>query len=555
VRRLKPVRVVGGAALLTAALVVVITDQVQRRTLVRREQRQLATAVESLAEDAGRLLAATPESAEAEIRRWAAVSGLRVTLIRADGVVHADSWTVAGLLDRLENHGSRPEVVAARQQGTGTARRRSVTTDRETLYVARLVGPRDRPMGFLRLAVELEPPARPWAAMVLALALAAGAALVARLRVQRFLGRVARHLVGWSDLPPTADLEALAEDADRHFRAERERLQRELDATRAALAEVSEGVLLLDRDGCLRFANAAAARLLGQPAAIGRPLVETVRDPALVTAVREVLEGEGDRLTSCGEVQGAELAVRVCAVAHPLLAAAVVLRDVRGERQLERARRALVADLAHELRTPLTVLAGLGEELRELGVAADLLASMERQVKRLEAFAHDLEELAAIESGRVRLEMAPVDLGVLVGQVVGDLRKKAEAAGVELRTNVGSVQLATDPRRLAQVLTNLVDNGIRYNRPGGSVTVTAAAEGDQVRLVVTDDGIGIPAAELPLVFQRFYRVHRGSQSEGGSGLGLAIVKHLVKALGGTVQLASREGEGTTVTVTLPAAGP
>jgi two-component system phosphate regulon sensor histidine kinase PhoR len=135
--------------------------------------------------------------------------------------------------------------------------------------------------------------------------------------------------------------------------------------------------------------------------------------------------------------------------------------------------------------------------------------------------------------------------------VVAELQPLAEARGVTVRLTGASATLRTDPVRLAQVLGNLVDNGIRYNRDGGSVTVDTAPEGDGVRVRVEDTGVGIPEADLPLVFQRFYRVRRGSGPEAGSGLGLAIVKHLVRALGGTVSLTSREGEGTQVTILVP----
>jgi signal transduction histidine kinase len=251
---------------------------------------------------------------------------------------------------------------------------------------------------------------------------------------------------------------------------------------------------------------------------------------------------------------GVELAVRVCPLAHPLFSAAVVLRDVRGERQLERARRALVADLAHELRTPVTVLAGVAEEVRETGGDGELAATLERQVKRLRTFAEELEELAAIEAGHLRLHPEPVDAAAVARQVVAELQPLAAARGVTVRLTGAAAPLRSDPVRLAQVLGNLVDNGIRYNRPGGSVTVEAAPEGDGVRVCVEDTGLGIPEPDLPLVFQRFYRVRRGSEPDAGSGLGLAIVKHLVHALGGTVQLTSREGEGTRVTLHFPRGG-
>jgi len=236
-----------------------------------------------------------------------------------------------------------------------------------------------------------------------------------------------------------------------------------------------------------------------------------------------------------------------------VLAAAVVLRDTSSEKQLERARRALVADLAHELRTPLTVLGGIAEELREEGVEATLVDTVERQVRRLRAFAEELEELAANASGALRLAREEVDVLAAARAVAADLAAAAGAAGVVLAVDGTPERLLTDPARLGQVLTNLVDNAIRYNHPGGRVGVRVTARDDGVEVRVEDTGIGIPAAEVPLVFQRFYRVRRGpTGGEGGKGLGLAIVKHLVRALGGTVQLTSVEGKGTTVTVVLPA---
>jgi signal transduction histidine kinase len=197
------------------------------------------------------------------------------------------------------------------------------------------------------------------------------------------------------------------------------------------------------------------------------------------------------------------------------------------------------------------VLSGLAEELGDAGLHAETAATLARQVKRLRVFAEELEELARIESGQLRLHPEPTDVGAVARHVAEELGATATGAGVTLAVEGEAVRLSTDQVRLAQVLTNLVDNGIRYNRRGGHVTVRAAAVADGVRIDVEDDGIGIPAAEIPLVFQRFYRVHR-RPADGGSGLGLAIVKHLVRALGGTVSLASREGRGTTVTVLFPA---
>ncbi|OFV79954.1 MAG: hypothetical protein A2Y78_11895 [Acidobacteria bacterium RBG_13_68_16] len=554
-KRSSPGLLVGLSTLAVALAGLVTLEAMHRRQARHALEDRLRLAVGVLAQYAPALFALPSEPADAEIRRWAAASGLRITLIASDGGVHADSWTLPGLLPRLENHLQRPEVVAARRGEVGVARRRSVTTDRPTTYVARLVGPIEHHPGFLRLAQEDARRSWPWGGMLVAMLVALAAGWLAERWAMRYHRAAAGHLRLWTELPADAELEAIAEEADRSFRATREELTREVDATRAALERVAEGVVLLDREGVVRFANVPAAHLLGDGLAAGHPLVEAVRVPEVLSAVQETLARGGVRHTSVTFPAGMELAVRVCALEHPELAVAVVLRDVREERQLERARRALVADLAHELRTPLTVLAGLAEELGEIGAGAGLAATLTRQVAKLRVFAEELEELARIESGQLRLHPEDVDAATIARQVLADLRDSAESAGVTLAAEGEPAALHADPVRFAQILSNLVDNGIRYNRRGGHVTVRTEPSEGGVRIEVEDNGVGIPATEIGLVFQRFYRVRRRAESEGGSGLGLAIVKHLVRALGGTVSLTSREGEGTLVTLLLPGAGP
>jgi signal transduction histidine kinase len=541
-----------GAATFVVALLVSALVGLRHAALLRaHDVDTLRRAVEALAPQAAPLFALTPGAADAEIRRWAAASGNRVTLIAADGRVHADSWTTPQLLDRLEDHAGREEIVAARRGGVGVAHRKSTTTDHPSMYVAHLVGSAERPLGFVRLAREWRPTVLPWSALAVALSAALAAGLVAGRLEERRHRATARHLAGWSELPRDAELESLAEESDARFRAAREELRREVEVLRAALGEVGEGVILLDVEKRVNFANAAAGRLCGGEVVAGQPLVEASREPELLAAADAAMAERRVTHASVTTNAGVELAVRVCPLAHPLFSAAVVLRDVRGERQLERARRALVADLAHELRTPVTVLAGVAEEVRETGGDGELAATLERQVRRLRTFAEELEELAAIEAGHLRLHPEPVDAAAVARQVVAELQPLAGARGVTVRLTGAAAPLRSDPVRLAQVLGNLVDNGIRYNRPGGAVTVETAPEGDGVRVCVEDTGVGIPEPDLPLVFQRFYRVRRGSEPDAGSGLGLAIVKHLVHALGGTVQLTSREGEGTRVTLHFP----
>jgi two-component system phosphate regulon sensor histidine kinase PhoR len=551
-RALAPAALVAIATLLTGLVVGLSIEWWRHAAAKEDEVDRLGTIVTALVPKSEGLFALSSEEADRQIRQWAEAGGLRVTLITADGRVHADSWTLPSLLGRLENHGKRPEVIAARAGQIGVARRRSVTTDHPTTYVAIAVGSADHPQGFLRVAREATPNPWPWGSLLLAAVSALAALLVTARLTGREHGAVAAHLVAWTDLPAGASLDALAEEADRHFRELREELGREVAASRTALESVSEGVLLLDRQGVVQFANHAAASLLGKISA-GRPLVEAARAPELLAAVEEVLRVGGTQHTTVSVSDGRELAVRVCAVTHPVLSAAVVVRDLRAERQLDRARRALVSDLAHELRTPLTVLGGLAEELQETTGDSEILATLLRQVRKLTVFAEELEELTRIESGEMRLRVEQVDAETVARQVSADLAGRAKNEGVELVVVGGPAPLRTDPVRLAQVLTNLVDNAIRYNRSGGRVIVRTLLRQETIEIEVEDDGIGIPASEIELVFQRFYRVRRDARPEGGSGLGLAIVKHLVRALGGTVRLASREGVGTVVTVDLPPA--
>jgi two-component system phosphate regulon sensor histidine kinase PhoR len=554
-KRRSPAFLVALGTLAVALLGLVAVEWNHRRAAGVAEAEQLRLTVDELLPHAAELFAQPPENADLAIRQWTATVGLRVTLISVDGQVHADSWTPPGLLAHLGNQLGRPEIVVAARGGVGVDRRRSETTGRITTYAAEVIGPVEHPVGFLRLAREEPSRPFPFGGILVAIMVAVVAGWLAEGWADRRYRATVRHLVPWTELPPNAELEAVAADADRRFRTTCERFSSELDATRTALERVAEGVVLLDREGIVRFANAAAVQLLGAALTIGRPLIEAVRAPEVLAAVRETLTSGGTRHTGVTGPEGVELVVRVGALEHPSLAVVVVLRDVREERQLERGRRALVADLAHELRTPLTVLLGLAEELSESGTSKEITATLMRQVAKLRTFAEELEELARIESGQLQLRAESVDAATIVGQVLEELRGSAENAGVMLIAEGGPARLTSDSVRLAQVLTNLVNNSIRYNRPGGHVTVGTGVDGGSVRIEVEDDGIGIPAGEIGLVFQRFYRVRRQAEREGGSGLGLAIVKHLVRALGGTVNLASREGRGTTVTLLFPVGGP
>ncbi len=238
----------------------------------------------------------------------------------------------------------------------------------------------------------------------------------------------------------------------------------------------------------------------------------------------------------------------------------MVLHDVTALRQLERVRTEFVANVSHELRTPLTAIQGyletlLSGALEEPENARRFLEIVLRHSERLGRLLNDLTDLSNIELGKVTLRKEAVRLDELVASVVAIIGPRAARSRVAVTADTPAElpAVAADRDRLVQVLINLVDNAVKYTPEGGAVTVTARATGDgAVEIAVADTGIGIPAADLPRITERFYRVDKARSRElGGTGLGLAIVKHLVLAHGGELRIESQEQQGTTVRFTLP----
>lgn len=224
----------------------------------------------------------------------------------------------------------------------------------------------------------------------------------------------------------------------------------------------------------------------------------------------------------------------------------------------EQARRRLSADVAHELRTPLAALQAGLEELRD-GYATPSparLAALHDQTLRLGRVVGDLAELSEAESARLSLNMVPVELAHLVRHAVTDREAELRAAGLTVRTRIATEPLPVraDPDRIHQALGNLLSNSARYCCPGDTVTVTASAEGDTALVEVTDDGPGIPADELPHVFDRLWRGSAARDRSGGSGIGLAVVKELITAHGGSVTALSEPAAGTRIVIRLPRDG-
>ena len=381
-----------------------------------------------------------------------------------------------------------------------------------------------------------------------------GTGLLTGLVVGLLLGRYARR----TRAPHTNNQEALLSDAGII-----DFPPKLLDAT---VNEMREGLLVINQEMRVVASNRAARSLFSNVEdPIGaRRLTELTRNPAIYDAFLDGVRGK-ERAGVKVETYGGERRVFDLRVV-PLQSAngkashgAVgVFFDITRLERLELIRQEFLSNVSHELRTPLTSIIALAETL-ETGAIDDpehnrrFLTIIQKNAARMHRLIDDILELSAIEAGNVKVKQEVVQLNSLVEDVVGSLSAAASSHAITLQNLVPQeAKVFADPHRLVQMLTNLIDNAIKFNREGGVVSIKHEG-GVRDKISVEDTGEGIPAHHLDRLFERFYRVDRARSRElGGTGLGLAIVKHLARAHDGEVTVESRFGEGTSFTIELPA---
>ncbi len=509
------------------------------------------------------------------VKRMGAEADARITIIRTDGVVLGDSENDPYT---LENHGTRPEVMAALASGSGKSTRFSATEHRDFTYLAAPIQVDGNTLGVARVArptsqvstsltaitrtiLAASAVAGVLAALLALVVVGAGLRPLGRLRVAaESLGRgrlATRVAPERGELAPVAAafntmagrLQALVADLSE----ERQRLE-------ALLESLDEGVVALDGQAMVAYLNSSAERVLqvDRAAALGRPVLEVVRDHDLARLVDECL-AQAEQRTEV--VVFGLRQVWLQATAMPIegggeWAGLLMLHDLTDVRRLEAVRRDFVSNVSHELRTPLAALKASAETLRD-GALADphaapeFLANIETEVDRLGQLVAELLELSRIESGEAPMHVAPLDLRAVAEASVQRFAVQAERAGIELRLEVPEqpVEAEADGERLGRALDNLVHNAIKFTPRGGWIVVEAGGDGAP-RLAVSDNGRGIAPEDLPRIFERFYKADRSRQT-AGTGLGLAIVKHIVQAHGGQVEVESRPGKGARFVMTLP----
>ncbi|MDI6873650.1 ATP-binding protein [Candidatus Solincola sp.] len=583
-KSLKRILITRYTALVTAVLVLLsllVIIPIRSYTLAR-ERRDLevqARLFAGHAESYFREQVSAPEIDD-RLEELAAHLPLRLTLIDVEGKVLGDSEFPAEL---MENHAGRPEVAAALRGEVSSASRESRTLGEKFIYAAAPVEVDGEIVGVARVSVQ-EKDVMPvilsvWWIFLVAFGLLLAVIVVTSIWTERTVvgalgelreavASVAKgELVRRVAAPRVADFSELAKGFNVMAREVRLRVE-ELDSERkkleAILENVSTGILVVDGENRVLLLNPAAEAILGVRAerAKGRRLIEVFPGTEVEEAVRLAVEGEKvERELELVYPRHMTLHLKsqpVRATDGRVSATVSTLEDVTMLRRVDRIRQDFVANVSHELRTPVATVRALVESLlggalesRETGER--FLRDLDRETARLAQLVEDLLALSRLEAGETVLQVEEFPLQDLVGERLESKAKLAAKYGVEMAADLsGDVRVTADRRLLATLLDNLLDNAVKYNRPGGRVSVDYRIEGDVVVLEVRDTGVGMPREELPRIFERFYRVDRArSRETGGTGLGLSIVKHIAELHGGSVSVESEPGEGSVFYVHLP----
>jgi len=606
------------------AMVLTVSIRVIMSQFDAFHQRELAT---HLAAHAAALRVAVRERFDAdhaeELTRIAKevvapdLKGLRVTFVLADGSV-VDGASGA----RVPSYSAtdRPEIRAALDKGIGESTRWSHIASNRLKYVALRVGPGERPLGVIRVAmpvrsiVERTEPARGLivsiaiVSVAAAVGLALGLALMWSWRIQRITR--AAYSLSRGDLSARVYVTGHDEVAmlARSLNRMRERLSFHVDTIDkqrrtldALVSQLREGVVVADAGARIVLINKEAVRML-QPefqrssdALIGLTIEQCVPQLQLQRmltrhpSVENDLEVGPDAGTVAGAVTGddtiveAKLQVESSSGVRTIFARAtdirlpedvvrrkgdeaprpgrvLLLTDVTELTRVMQVKADLAANASHELRTPLSAIRAAIETLRALGTdvngeaAARLINVVDRHSSRLEAMIGDLLELSKLESGSARFERRPIEVRALLEEFEFVAERKIREKGLVYTSDVDPPDLTiqVNPELMRMILRNLIDNAIRFTDPGGSVTVTFAADQDGPVFCVADTGCGIAPEEQERVFERFYQVGRArSGADRGTGLGLSIVRHAAAAMQAKLELQSELGQGTTITVEMP----
>lgn len=476
----------------------------------------------------------------------------RITLISPDGTVLYDSVARA---DAMENHLSREEVAQALREGTGKSSHYSSTVLKKNLYYAL----RLEDGNILRLSREQSS----LGAMLLNMAWPIAATVAGLLLLAAGLSvRLARQItqpINAISPDDPQDVYPELQPLTQRLRQQRETIRNQMDELSRRMREfsamtenMSEGFLLIDLRGHVLTENHSASMLLPTDA----DNIAKCSQRELCQAAQQALTGQRcERLLQQGERT-------LSVIASPVLesgqvtGAVVLTLDVTEREQREKLRREFSANVSHELKTPLTSISGFAELMSQGLVPPDKVREfsldIQKECTRLTNLVEDIIDLSRLEEGGGDMTWEDIDFYTLCDDVLQSLEPVAKRQTVTLRLAGESLQVRGVYQVLREMIYNLCDNAIKYNRSGGSVTVTVARSAGRASVTVADTGIGIPYEDQSRVFERFYRVDKShSRAIGGTGLGLSIVKHAAALHGAEIKLQSQPEDGTVITVLFP----
>lgn len=485
----------------------------------------------------------------------------RITWIDTDGSVLYDSQSDSG---GMENHLEREEIKQAVSEGMGESSRYSVTLMERAVYCAKRL-----PDGtVLRLSMlqntvltlllgMLQP-----ICMIFAAAL--GLSLLLAYRLSKSIVKPLNRLdlneplnnEGYDELAPFLERIAVQQ---RKIRRQEEELRQKKSEFEAVTTGMEEGIMLFNEKQIILAINPAAARLLhADQSCVGKYLLSVNRSIKLQELLSKAGEGRYAEMKMDDGSRSYQFSANPVLSDGLISGIVLLILDITEKEKAEQMRREFTANVSHELKTPLHTISGYAELLvNDMVKSEDMKGFSERiyeEAKRMIRLVEDIIQLSRLDEGAEHMSRETVDLYEIAEETLESLSKEAQKAGIRLMLDGGSAKVYGIPRLLQEIIYNLCDNGIKYNRRNGWVSVNITDEEDGVRLMVSDNGIGISAEHQERIFERFYRVDKSRSKEiGGTGLGLSIVKHAAKLNEAAIELHSTPNEGTAISIHFPKA--
>jgi two-component system, OmpR family, phosphate regulon sensor histidine kinase PhoR len=508
----------------------------------------------------------------------------RITFIDSRGVVRGDTGVPFEKLSEMEDHSRRPEFIAAFRNTYGVASRYSTTLHMDMMYLAVKIRPHDDFLGVVRVALPLTEVknliARTDFTLVLAFLLCAALILALNIIASKRLSQPIEEITQAAKAISAGDynvklytggkgqeLETLGQSVNTMAQEIKKRVReitQEKEKLNTILRSMSDGVMVVDKQGNIILMNSSLEHLFGDIRTTGKPPVEVIRNAQLQDGVSSVLESGKSfnmelSLATAGSDKVFDVTVSRLMPEKKVEGAVAVFHDITDLKRINKVRKDFVANVSHELRTPLTSIKGYAEtichgKLDGLAKAKSFAEIILKHANRLSALVEDLLSLTRFESAQNLPEKIDINLQEVLDAAILVVKQTADAKGLQIHTEGVPEKFSAwaDRGQVSQALINLLDNAVKYTPEGGTITVRGEDKGDEIHVTVQDTGIGIPREDLDRIFERFYRVDKNrSRDMGGTGLGLSIVKHIIQGHGGKVWVKSRMGEGSAFTFSLP----